>query len=128
LAWSYDGLGRVIGKGQTVAGIPKSVGYGYSNGDLAAITTPSGQTLTYTYSNHQITGIMVNSSTLLSNVAYEPFGPVRGWTRGNSTTEMRLHDTDGNSSVLSGAESVTVSYDAAYRIAGVTNSSNTSLS
>jgi RHS repeat-associated protein len=128
LAWSYDALGRVTGMGQTVTGVTKSVGYGYTNGDLTTLTTPSGQTITYAYSDHQITGITVNSTALLTNAAYEPFGPVRGWTWGNSTTEVRLHNTDGNQSQLSSVEASTLGYDAGYRITSVNNSTNTALS
>jgi RHS repeat-associated protein len=128
LAWSYDALGRITGMGQTVSGVTKSVGYGYSNGDVTTLSTPSGQILTYTYANHQISGITVNSTVLLSNAAYEPFGPVRGWTWGNSTSEVRLHDTDGNQSQLSSVESSTLSYDGAYRISGISNSTNSTLS
>jgi RHS repeat-associated protein len=128
LAWSYDPLGRVTGKGQTVAGTTLSVGYGYTNGDVTVLTTPSGQTLTYTYADHQITGITVNSTALLASATYEPFGPVRGWSWGNGRTEVRLHDTDGNQSLLTGIESVSLSYDAAYRITGISNTTNSALS
>ena len=128
LAWSHDALGRVTGKGQTVAGVTQSVGYAYTNGDLTTLTTPSGQTVTYTYANNQITGITVNSTALLTAATYEPFGPVRGWTWGNGTTEVRLHNTDGNQSLLSGIESVSLSYDNAFRISATSNSSNSALS
>jgi len=128
LAWSYDALGRVTGKGQTVAGITKSVGYGYTNGDVTSITTPSGQTVYYTYANHQVTAIAVNSTPVLSNAAYEPLGPVRGWTWGNGSAEVRLHNTDGNQSQLSALESVNLSYDSAFRLTNLTNSTNAALS
>ena len=128
MAWTYDTLGRIAGMGQTVGGVTKTVGYGYTNGDLTTLTTPSGQTITYAYSNHQITGMTVNSTTLLVSAAYEPFGPVRGWTWGNRTTEVRLHDTDGNQSQLSSVEASTFSYDDAYRVTGIANSTNTALS
>jgi YD repeat-containing protein len=59
--------------GETIGTLTLSVGYAYTNGDLTAISTPSGQAIVYTYnSNHQITGITVNGATLLSNVSYEP--------------------------------------------------------
>lgn len=128
MSWSYDALGRVTSKGQTVAGITKTVGYLYTNGDLTTLTTPSGQTVTYAYSNHQITSISVNSTTLLSGVSYEPFGPARGWSWANGNSEIRLYNTDGNPSQLSGLESTSYTYDNAFRIAGITNSSNSSLS
>ena len=54
LSWTYDAQGRVTGKSQTVGAITKSVGYGYTNGNLTSLTTPSGQTITYGYSNGRI--------------------------------------------------------------------------
>jgi RHS repeat-associated protein len=128
MSWTYDALGRVTGKGQTVGGVTKSVGYAYVNGDPTTLTTPSGQTVTYNYANHQITGITVNSTAVLTSANYEPFGPVRGWTWGNGTTEIRLHNTDGNPSVISGIESVSLGYDNAFRIISTSNSSNSTLS
>ena len=54
------------------------------------------------------------------SVSYEPFGPTRGWTWGNSTTEVRLYNTDGNPSQMSAIESDSYSYDNAFRITGIT--------
>jgi len=128
LAWTYDTLGRVTGASQTVGGVTLSAGYSYTNGDLTTMTTPSGQTVTYSYTNHQIIGITVNGISLLSSVAYEPLGLPRGWTWGNSTTETRLHNTDGNPSQIAGPESTSFSYDEAYRIVGISDSTNSALS
>jgi RHS repeat-associated protein len=64
----------------------------------------------------------------LSSVSYEPFGPARGWTWGNSTTETRLYNTDGNASQISGIESTNYTYDNAFRITGIANSSHSNLS
>ena len=52
--------------------------------------TPSGQTVTYGYAKGQVTSISVNSNPLLSQVLYEPFGPVSGWTWANNTNEARI--------------------------------------
>jgi RHS repeat-associated protein len=128
MIWTYDGLGRVTSKGQTVAGVTETIGYAYTNADLTTLTTPSGQTVTYGYTNKQITSISINGSTLLSSVSYEPFGPVRGWTWGNAATEVRTHNTDGNPSTISAIESSSYSYDNAFRITGISNSSNSALS
>ncbi len=123
LAWTYDGRGRVTGKGQTVASITKSVGYAYSNGDLTSLVTPSGQTVTYSYTNHQITSIWINGSMLLSGVTYDPFGPANGWSWGNNTTVSRAYDEDGNPTQIVTA-GVTNSYtvDNASRIIGISDS------
>jgi RHS repeat-associated protein len=122
LSWSYDPLGRVISKSQTVASVTKSVGYAYSAGDLTTLTTPSGQTVTYGYNgNHQVTSMSVNGTTVLNGATYEPLGPVSGWTWGNSTTVTRSYDGDGNITQISSNGLQTLSYDNASRISGITN-------
>jgi RHS repeat-associated protein len=123
MSWTYDGLGRVTGKGQINGVIAQSVGYAYTNGDLVSLITPSGQTVTYGYTNHRVTSITVNGSTLLSGVTYDPFGPATGWTWGNSTTTTRSFDQDGNPSQIVTA-GVTNGYtvDNASRITGLSDS------
>jgi RHS repeat-associated protein len=122
LAWTYDALGRVAGKGQTVGTITKSVGYAYTNGDLVTLVTPSGQTVTYGYANHQITSVAVNGTTIASGVTYFPFGSVSGWTWGNATTVSRTYDTDGKITEINTAgDAVSFGYDNAFRITGITD-------
>jgi RHS repeat-associated protein len=123
MAWDYDAQGRVIGKGQTLAAGTESAGYAYTNDDLVAMETPSGQLISFTYTNHQITGISVNGATLLNTVTYDPFGPVTGWTWGNGTTVTRAYDEDGNPNQFVTA-GVTNGYtlDAASRITALSDS------
>lgn len=123
LSWAYDAQGRVTGKGQTVGGVTQSIGYGYTNGKLISITTPSGQTVTYGYaSNGQVSSISINGNTLLSQVLYEPFGPARQWTWGNSTLTVRTYDTDGKVTQVDSGGLKTYGYDDAFRITGITDS------
>ena len=130
LSWTYDTLGRVTGKGLTIGTVNKSVGYGYTNADLTAIVTPSGQSVTYGYnSNHQVTSISVNGTTVLSGVTYEPFGGVNGWSWGNSTTVSRSFNGDGLiSQIVSASTTLGYSFDNANRITGISDSSNSALS
>lgn len=122
LSWTYDTHGRVTGKGQVVAGVTESVGYAYTNNDLTSIVTPSGQTIAYTYTNHRITSIAINGTTLLSGATYAPFGPVTGWTWGNSTTVSRTYDEDYKITVINtAADPIDFGYDNAFRITGVTD-------
>jgi len=94
---------------------------------MTTLTTPSGQTVTYTYTNHRITSIKINSTTVLSGVTYDPFGPATGWTWGNSTTMSRAFDQDGNPQQIASA-SVTYGYtvDSASRITAIGDSGNSS--
>jgi len=122
LYWAYDTHGRVTGKGQTVGSVTRSVGYGYTNDDMTSLVTPSGQTVTYGYTNHRITSIVVGTTTVLSGVTYFPFGPVSGWTWGNSTSASRTYDTDGKISVITtAADPIDFGYDNAFRITGITD-------
>ena len=124
LAWSYDALGRVAGKSQTVGSVSQSVGYAYTNGNLTTVTTPSGQSVTYGYNgNHQVTSVAVNGTTVLNSVTYEPLGPVSGWAWGNETTTTRTYDTDGKISQITSAGTKTYSYDDAFRITSLTDTS-----
>lgn len=128
LVWQYDALGRVIEKTQTVGSVTRLVGYAYSNGDMVTLTTPSGQSVSYTYSNNQVTSVTVNGNPLLSNVSYDPFGPIRGWSWGNETTEARLYDADGNPEQFTGAEATSYTVDSAFRITAITNAANSGFS
>jgi RHS repeat-associated protein len=129
LSWTYDALGRVTGKGLTLGTVVKSVGYGYANGDLTALTTPSGQGVVYGYnSNHQVTSITVNGSTLLSGVTYEPFGGVDGWTWGDGTAVTRTFNGDGLvSQIVTAGVTLGYSFDYANRITAISDSSNSAL-
>jgi RHS repeat-associated protein len=128
LTWGYDGLGRVTSKTQVVGSVSATVGYQYTNGDLTQMTTPSGQVITYTYTDHNITGISINGTSVITNVSYESFGPASGWTWANGTSEVRLYNADGNPSQMGGPELLNFGYDNAFRITGLTDTSNAALS
>jgi RHS repeat-associated protein len=124
MSWTYNAQGRVTGKGQTVGSVTKSVGYGYTNDDLTSLQTPSGQAVVYGYnSNHQITSITINGTTLLSGATYDPFGPATGWTWGNSTTVSRTYTEDGNpNQIITAGVTNTYTVDNASRITGISDS------
>jgi RHS repeat-associated protein len=130
LAWTYDFAGRVVGKGLTLGSVNLSIGYAYTNGDLTAMVTPSGQAVAYGFnSNHQVTSITVNGTAILSGVTYEPFGGVNGWTWGDGTTTSRTFNGDGLvSQIVTAGVTLGYSFDNANRISGITDSSNSALS
>jgi RHS repeat-associated protein len=124
IGWTYDALGRVTNKTQTVGTVMHSVGYGYASGDLTSLTTPSGQVVSYGYNgDHQVTSVAVNGTTVLNGATYEPLGPVSGWTWGNGTTTTRTYDTDGKISRIVSAGTKVYTYDNAFRITGITDTS-----
>jgi RHS repeat-associated protein len=129
LSWAYDSHGRVTGKGQTIGSLTLSVGYAYTNADLTAISTPSGQAVAYTYnSNHQVTTVKVNGTTVLSSITYEPFGGVNGWSWGSGDTVSRTYNSDGLiSQIVSASVTNGYSFDYANRITGISDSANSAL-
>jgi len=127
-SWSYDTHGRVLSRQQSM-GITKTLGYAYdSDGRLQTLTLPSGNTITYAYTDGKVTSLTLNgSTTILSNVLYQPFGPTRGWTWGNSTLAIREYDTDGKVTDIDSAGLKTYSYDDAFRITQIADAANSSL-
>ena len=64
----------------------------------------------------------MNGAVLLNNVTYEPFGPVNGWSWGNSTTVSRNYDQDGKIAAINTAgDTINFGYDNAFRITSVTD-------
>jgi RHS repeat-associated protein len=125
MTWTYDALGRVKSKSQVASGFTKTVSYGYTNGQLTTMTMPSGKVVTYGYTNNRITSITLNPNvSVLSNVLYEPFGPPRLWTWGNGTLAARAYDQDGKITQIDSAGLKTYSYDDAFRITGITDTTN----
>ena len=111
LAWTYDAIGRVTQRAQTVDTVQLDVSYVYdTSGRLSSLTTPSGQVIGYSYSNGRISGITVNQVALLSQVGYQPFGATTGWQWGNGSATVRQYDTDGQLTYLSSAGTSTYSY------------------
>jgi RHS repeat-associated protein len=134
LAFTYDSHGRVTGKGQTVGGVTLAMGYGYdAAGRLGNVQLPSGNTVTFGYNaNGQVSSLSLNGgTTILSGVTYDPFGPITGWTWGNGTTASRGFDTDGKITQVDNANGASLknySYDDAFRITGISDALDSSLS
>lgn len=113
--YTYDAVGRLTGIAYPGS---VSVGYGYANGRLRAVTA-------------RINGTTHNVTT---NIAYQPFGPATGWTYGNGLTRTLAYDVDGRLTSLrtrdgsSNRQSLGYTYDTANRITRINNAVTTSLS
>jgi RHS repeat-associated protein len=128
MTFGYNAQGRVTSRTQTVGGLTRTTQYQYTSDDLTQITTPSGHVVAYGYSNHDISTISIDGVRLLGSAGYQAFGPVHSWTWGNSTTEKRLYNTDGESSQTGSAELLSYGYDNAFRIVTITDAANSALS
>lgn len=121
-SWTYDPQGRVLSRQQDM-GISKTASYSYDlAGRLHILTLPSGNTITYSYTDDKVTSLMLNGSTvILSNVLYRPFGPIQSWEWGNGTFAAREYDSDGLITDIDSAGLKSYSYDDAFRITAITD-------
>jgi YD repeat-containing protein len=131
IAYAYDLHGRVASETRTVSGIAYVTAYAYdTSGRLAGMTYPSGRTLTYGFDalgrvNQVTTTKDGQSQTVISSVAYHPFGGVKGYTLGNGRAYSRNIDLDGRiASYTLGSQSFAIGYDAASRIEFISETAN----
>jgi RHS repeat-associated protein len=60
------------------------------------MTYPSGVSLSYQYDTQgRLSNIDRDGQALVSDIAYDPFGPVTGWHWSDGSTERRDYDLDG---------------------------------
>lgn len=159
IVYCYDGHGNVIKKQQTVGSVTTTTSYAWTLGDrLKSITTANGTVVAYSRdANGRIITVTATplggaTTTIASNVAYQPFGPIASYTLGNGQTVTRTYDANGQltdiasaafslhlgrdamgnvaalgDSVGASPASETYRYDSLYRLTGVNGSSGSSI-
>jgi RHS repeat-associated protein len=121
--YQYDQYGHLTSKTQGVDTLQYA--YDASTGHLTQLTYPNGQTVSYNYTQGRISSINVNTTPLLTNIQYQPFGTAKSWTWGNGKTYSRSFNTDGLLSSYPLYTTVkTLSYDTAGRITGISDPAN----
>lgn len=123
-AYTRDALGRITLKTQTlINGSVQQVSYGHNpNGTLASIGYPNNLgLLTHFYDGTgRLTGLNLNGTPLVTNVAWNPLGQPIAWTwafTSPSVAASRVYDTAGR---LTTSEFSGYAYDAAGRISSLT--------
>lgn len=98
VGWTYDADGRVTRQAQVVGGVTLALVNAYdAQGRLVQVTYPSGKVVELGYDQAgKLTSLEVDGQPLVSQVTYQPSGPVSGWTWGNGTSYRRSFDLDGN--------------------------------
>lgn len=115
-SYTYDGLGRLLSQSQTVITADSSKTFdtsytyaadGTGAGHVTSITYSSGNRIDTSYGNDgrvvrlaMTAASGMGSVTIMDGISYLPFGPVRAWTWGNSTSTSpnnyeRRFDLDG---------------------------------
>ncbi|WP_067283610.1 RHS repeat domain-containing protein [Mitsuaria sp. 7] len=130
--YAYDSLGRLTTVTQTVGTWVSATRYGYDAvGHVTSLTYPSGRVLTIQYNGGLPVSMSLapNASSpaqpLISDIQWEPFGPVRSWqmqmTNGTKLQE-RVRDQFGRLVRYPlGAVVRDITYDAADRIVSYTH-------
>jgi YD repeat-containing protein len=138
--YAYDIHGRLIQENRGLAGQNFVTAYAYdaATGHLTGMTYPSGRTLAYSYDAvgriSQISSTAPaaqggQTQTLVSSIAYQPFGGVKSYTLGNNQQVTRSYDQDGRVSGYNlGAAQYAIGYDPASRIVSLLNTGNVQIS
>jgi YD repeat-containing protein len=128
--YAYDPHGRVLSETRTIGAATFLTQYGYdSAGRMNALTYPSGRLVNYGFdAAGRIASITTtpaggSAQSVVSGIAYHPFGGVKGFTFGNGQSYGREIDLDGRIAAYSlGNASYTVGFDDASRISSIANS------
>lgn len=126
IQYAYSQQGRVTSETRTVNAVSYVLGYSYdASGRLSGLTYPSGRTVTYGFDglgrvNQVTTAKDAQTTIVVQNVAYHPFGGVKSFTLGNGQIYSRSIDLDGRvASYTLGAASYALTFDPASRITGI---------
>ncbi|GAB3254666.1 RHS repeat-associated core domain-containing protein [Chitinimonas naiadis] len=128
LSLNYDDYGRISIQNRKVGAFNYTISYTRdAKGRISNLRYPSGRAVRYSYNSagqvNQIDSQLGTGPilTLISNIAYRPYGPAQSWTYGNGLQRTSSYDQDGNLTGLSlGDSTVTLSYDKAGRLTGQT--------
>lgn len=98
----YDHRGNVTAKKQTTGTVTRTTSWTYTKANnVATITYPSGKTVTFgrdtlgRINDITISGATVvggGGATLIDDVLYEPFGPIKELGYGDNRTQTRVYD------------------------------------
>lgn len=126
---AYDQKGRLTTETRTIAGVQYVTRYGYDAvGRLVSLSYPSGREVTYLLDSlgriQQVATTRDSTTqTVVSAVAYRPFGAARSFTFGNGQSYTRGFDQDGRiASYTLATQTLAVGYDPASRITSLAGS------
>ncbi len=130
--YDYDKMGRVVMETRQVNNLFYRTEYAYDlNGNLSSITYPGGRKIAYTYNQlNKVTSVTETlngvTSTLASNIVYQPFGEMNSLTYGNGLQQSigynnRYQITSIN---VGSIQSLTYTYANNGNITGITNNLN----
>ncbi len=118
-SYTYDSEGRVNTKTQITNAQSFITAYDYNiNGQLAKLTTPSGNEISYGYrADGKVVSVSINGVEVTNNIEYFPFGEMKSWVHGSGFNYQRSFDLDGRiDDYTQGSDVQEIGYDLASRI------------
>lgn len=96
VSFTYDTRGNLLSENRWINGHQYQTKYFYDADDrLVELEYPSGKTISYNLDNTgRISSIQRGPQPLVSNVQYEPFGPVNSFTYGNGLKYSAVFNLD----------------------------------
>jgi RHS repeat-associated protein len=100
--WGYNKVGRINTEQRTIAGVTKTISYGYDlDGSVSSLTYPSGRVVSYNIGNAQrpLSAIDSNGTQYATSAQYSPAGGVASVVYGKVTsgfggiTEQRQYNS-----------------------------------
>jgi YD repeat-containing protein len=129
--YAYDQKGRLTTETRTINAVAYATSYSYdATGRLTGMMYPSGRQVSYMLDAlgriQQVNTVKDETlQTIVSAVAYRPFGPAQSFTFGNGQTYNRGFDQDGRiASYTLAFQTFAVGYDAASRISFLSDTGN----
>ena len=112
----YDVNGSLARKSWTFNGQTYDTYYVFNNGQLQSMTYPSGRVISYLYDT---AGRILqigwadgsNLGTIVSNVDYNPMGPVAGFDFGNGVTHSLSYDSEYRLSAIQSGSVLNLDYN-----------------
>jgi YD repeat-containing protein len=132
--YRYDNRANLSSVTTTRGVMTLTTGYSYNGADqVSQIRYPSGRAVNYGYdAANRISGVTTtdtqgNTQSLLTNINYQPFGPMSGMTYGNNLTNSQSYDLDYRQTSLDTNAILQRGYgfDDASNIIDITNTLNT---
>ncbi|MGH8769048.1 MAG: hypothetical protein ACREVT_12835 [Burkholderiales bacterium] len=128
--YAYDLHARLSTETRTIGAATFVTQYGYdSAGRLGTLTYPSGRQVAYSFDAAGRIGLITTTpaggatQSVVSGVAYHPFGGAKSFAFGNGQSYARGIDLDGRIAAYTlGNASYAVGFDAASRIGSIANS------
>lgn len=124
--YGYDAFGRIETETRTIAGVAYATSYRYDNsGRLSGMTYPSGRSVDYGFDTSSMISQITTSFSgatipIVTQVNYEPFGPIKSVTFANGRSQVREYDLDGRVKTFAlSDQTMAISYDPASRITAI---------